>query len=219
MFGLAALVGGIGIADSINPSTLIPGLWLAGRPRARGLLGFIGGVFAIYLAGGLVLVLGPGPALIAFLRHVGPVVEHGVEAGAGIVFATVAVLSWRARNRPEGAPRRMRQLSRGAALALGAGIAAVELPTAFMYFGAISAILVAHPGAPVEVALVVAYNVLFVGPLLVVAGLRAHFGDAAEERMQAARVLLRRHAPVVLAGVAGIAGIVLGALGAGGLMA
>jgi hypothetical protein len=60
MVGLTVLVASIGLADSINPSTLVPGLWLAGKPSARGLGSFTAGVFATYLTGGLVLVLGPG---------------------------------------------------------------------------------------------------------------------------------------------------------------
>ena len=38
--------------------------------------------------------------------------------------------------------------TRASAFALGAGIMAIELPTAFMYFGAISAILAAHHPTP-----------------------------------------------------------------------
>jgi cytochrome c biogenesis protein CcdA len=218
MFGLALLVGGIGVADSVNPSTLVPGLWLAAVPRARALKSFTLGVFCVYLSGGLVLLLGPGPALIAFLRQVGPQVEHIVEAGAGLVLVTLAVLAWRSRHGHEGAARAPRQVPRGAALALGAGIAAVELPTAFMYFGALSAILVAHPAVPAEIGLVTAYNALFVGPLLIVIGVRARSGERAEARLAAARALVRHHAPRVLAAVLGVAGVVLAGLGAGGLL-
>src|SRR6476469_7121036 len=56
-----------------------------------------------------------------------------------------------ARRPRHGSPPRLRNnrassehVSRS--LTLGAGIAAVELPTAFMYFGAVSAILVSHIG-------------------------------------------------------------------------
>lgn len=212
------MVGGIGMADSVNPSTLVPGLYLASLPRARGLASFTVGVFCIYLAGGLVLVLGPGPALISALRHVGPQVEHVVEAGAGVVLATLAALAWRSRRAPDAKERARRELAPLTALALGAGIAAVELPTAFMYFGAISAILVSHTALPVEVGLVTAYNLLFVLPLMVVIAVRTCSGERAEARLATARAQLRRHAPLVLATVLGLAGITLTSLGIGGLL-
>jgi hypothetical protein len=218
MFALALLVAGIGIADSVNPSTLAPALYLASVPRARGLTSFTVGVFAVYLAGGLVLVLGPGPALIATLRDVGPQVEHVVEAGAGVVFAVLAALAWRSRHAPDDVARAQRNLAPTTALALGAGIAAVELPTAFMYFGAVSAILVAHAAVPVEVGLVTAYNALFVLPLVILIGVRARSGQRAEAWLAAARARLRRYAPRVLATVSGAAAIVLAGLGARGLL-
>ncbi len=218
MLGLSLLVGGIGVADSVNPSTLIPGLYLASLPRARGLASFTIGVFAVYLAGGLVLVLGPGPALMTALRRVGPQVEHVVEAGAGLALGLLAVLAWRSRRDPDAPRRASRELTPHTALALGAGIAAVELPTAFMYFGAVSAILVSHTALPVAVGLVTGYNLLFVLPLLLVIGVRAHSGERAETRLQAARDQLRRHAPRVLAAVLGLASVALASAGAAGLL-
>jgi cytochrome c biogenesis protein CcdA len=218
MLALSLLVAGIGMADSINPSTVVPGLYLASLPRARGLASFTVGVFGIYLAGGLVLVLGPGPDLIGALRHVGPLVDHVVEAGAGIVLAALATVAWRSRRAPDAPERAPRELAPLAALALGAGIAAVELPTAFMYFGAISAILVSHTAIPVAVGLVTAYNLLFVLPLVIVLAVRRWCGERAEARLAAARAQLRRHAPRVLASVLGLAGVALASLGAGGLV-
>src|SRR5207247_11358128 len=50
-------------------------------------------------------------------------------------------------------------------LLLGAGIMAVELPTAFPYFGALLAIL-GVKGLARQALLVVAYNIVFVAPLL-----------------------------------------------------
>ena len=49
---LMLVVASIGLADSINPSTIVPALWIASTPRAH-LLSFTIGVFAVYLAGGL----------------------------------------------------------------------------------------------------------------------------------------------------------------------
>jgi cytochrome c biogenesis protein CcdA len=219
MLALTLLVASIAVADSINPSTVVPALYLATRPRATGLGSFAAGVFAAYLAGGLVLVLGPGPALIHALRDVGPQVEHLTELCAGVVLVVVGAVTWRTRGRPGDDSRRpARDHTRGSAFALGAGIATIELPTAFMYFGAVSAIVSSHSPGVAQVALVAAYNVLFVLPLVAILALRVLAGERAERRLADAGGRLRRAAPIALAAVAGCAGAVLATLGLGGLV-
>jgi threonine/homoserine/homoserine lactone efflux protein len=217
MLALALVVSSIAIADSINPSTVLPALYLASSPRARGLASFTVGVFAVYLAGGLVLVLGPGPDLIAALHGIGPQLEHASEAAAGVVLLALAVVMWRRRRNPSAPSERThRARSRSATFALGAGISAVELPTAFVYFGAVSAIIGSHSAAAVQVSLVVAYNVLFVAPLVAILGVRLLARDRAERRLVAAGAWLRRSAPVALAGVALCAGAALLSVGVSG---
>ena len=212
LLALTLLVASVALADSINPSTLVPALYLAGAPRGRGLATYTLGVFLVYLAGGLVLVLGPGPALIHALHNAGPRFEHGVEAAAGVVALVIAVA--RARSRPaESEPRPRRFTSRGAAFALGAGISAVELPTAFLYFGAVSAILGAHDPSAVQIALVVAYNALFVLPLLAVVAFRSRI----ERRLAAVMAWIRLRAPLLLALITGAIGAALLGVGLAGL--
>src|SRR5947207_2553068 len=99
MLPLTLLVASIAIADSINPSTLVPGLWLASGSRGRGLASYTFGVFAAYLLGGVVLVFGPGPAVISALHHVRGPVEHAAQAAGGLVALAAAVAFWRSRRR------------------------------------------------------------------------------------------------------------------------
>jgi cytochrome c biogenesis protein CcdA len=168
MPALILLVASIAFADSINPSTVVPALWMAGTPRAH-LKSFALGVFAMYLAGGLVLVLGPGPALIAALRHLQGGVEHSVELIAGVAVLAIACGLWRSRAKQATVRLPQPGATRRSAFLLGAGIMAVELPTAFMYFGAISAVLASHPARLAEILLLALYNALFVAPLLLAA--------------------------------------------------
>src|SRR5437764_8405810 len=156
MLAATLLVVSVGLADSLNPSTLIPALWIARSPCRGALLSFTVGVFAVYPVCGLVVLLGPGPALIDALRHVRGPVERVVEVTGGVLVLAFAL--WRSRRRTSVERRGRGPLSRGSAFGLGAGIMAIELPTAFMYFGAIAAILAAHLAPPAEIALLVTYN-------------------------------------------------------------
>lgn len=218
MLGLTLLVASIGIADSINPSTVAPALWLASAPRARGVGFFALGVFAVYLTGGLVLVFGPGPSLIAALRHMQGPAEHALEATAGAALLGFALVLWRSRHGTRGEPRTRRSPTRASAFALGAGITAIELPTAFMYFGAISAILAARLPAPAAISLLITYNALFVAPLIAFLALRRLAGRRGEQWLAAAEVKLRTVGQRVLALVAGVAGSFLLTIGLAGLL-
>src|SRR5207253_11148571 len=62
---LVFLVVSVGLVDSLNPSTIAPALYLAtGKNAVRSLAGFTAGVFGFNLAGGVVLLLGPGRAVV-----------------------------------------------------------------------------------------------------------------------------------------------------------
>ena len=101
---------------------------------------------------------------------------------------------------------------------LGAGIMAIELPTAFMYFGAISAILAAHPATPIELSLLIAYNALFVAPLVVLLAAGRLAGPQADRWITTASERLRYLGQVVLTCVVGAAGATLLAIGLTGLL-
>jgi len=215
---LTLLVASIAVADSINPSTVVPALWMASTPRAH-LVSFTFGVFAMYLAGGLVLVFGPGPALISALHHIGGTVEHSLEAAGGVVVLAVAFGVWRSRNSERLARLPQPGCTRASAFMLGAGIMAVELPTAFMYFGAISAVLASHRAAGVEVALIVVYNALFVAPLVAILAIRRLAGERTERWLASGWTRLLGFGQLLLAGVTGGAGAVLLIIGVTGLLA
>jgi cytochrome c biogenesis protein CcdA len=137
-----------------------------------------------------------------------------VEAVVGAGALVAAALLWRAARKPADEAKPPRSVTAASAFALGAGITALELPTAFPYFGAVSAILGADSGAPTRIALVLAYNVLFVLPLVLVFALR----NRIEPRIAAILLWLRRVAPLALAAVVGVGGALLLALGAAGLL-
>ena len=179
----------IGLLDSLNPSTVAPALYLAGgtSPR-RSLVGFIAGVFCVNLAGGLVLTLGPGQAILALAPHPGFEVRRLTELALGIVTFLAAGVLWhrreRLRLRVAGKEDRIDRSS----LLVGAGITAAELPTALPYFACIAAIVDSGRPLGAQVVLLVLFNLVFVAPLLVVLALRSLLrarGVAAVARLRA----------------------------------
>jgi threonine/homoserine/homoserine lactone efflux protein len=217
MATLTLLIASIAVADSINPSTVVPAIWLASTSGSH-LVSFTFGVFVVYLIGGLVLVFGPGPALMSSMRHAGGTIEHSVQAVGGVAVLLLALGMWRSR-RSDGITRlRQRGRGRASAFALGAGIMLVELPTAFMYFAAISAVLASHAAGSIELSLLVVYNVLFVAPLVAIIVIRRHATEL--ERWLSTRwEQLLGFGQAALAGITGSVGLVLLIIGVTGLLA
>jgi hypothetical protein len=86
----------VGLADSLNPSTVGPALYLAtvGR-RGWRVTQFTIGAFAVNFVVGLVLTIGPGRLLIGLVPHPQRAVRHVIELVAGTVLLGVAVALWR----------------------------------------------------------------------------------------------------------------------------
>jgi cytochrome c biogenesis protein CcdA len=214
MLLLVLLVVSVAAVDSINPSTVVPALLYAlGAHARRDVASFAVGVFAASTAGGLVLVFGPGQALLAVVSHPRPRVVHAIEAGAGLVLVAVAIFLWLTRAAVE---RRLAQdgirRRRGAVL-LGAAIMATELPTALPYFGALVAVTEGAHSALARFLLVLAYNAVFVAPLLALLLVLAASGERGASVAASARRNLIRHAPVAFPLALGLLGAVLGVVG------
>ena len=168
MLRLIALVVSIGIADSVNPTTIAPALYLAGDQNAkRKVIQFTVAVFAVYFLGGAAIALGPGQLVLALVPHPGHHLSYVLEVVAGVAMLTAAAFLWGYRDRLGGKQTmaEFRVDGRSSAL-LGATITAVELPTAFPYFAAIAAIVGSGYDILRQVFLLVLFNVCFILPLL-----------------------------------------------------
>jgi cytochrome c biogenesis protein CcdA len=222
VLAVAVLVVTIGLADSLNPSTVGPALVIAtGKDAVPRLIAFTVGVFAVSLVGGLVLVLAPGQVLLSALPHPSPTAKHIAQLAAGVALIGLAVAAWLGRRRLARALTSDGDARTGAgvlsALGLGAGIMAVELPTAVPYFGAIGAILGSDVSAIAQVILVCIYNIAFVLPLLVVIAVRAWAGREAAGALVRMRRWLGRRAGAILASALAAAGTVLLGIGIAGI--
>ena len=199
MTALALLVLGIALVDGLNPSTIAPALVLAVRQRGVLLVAlFTLGVFVPSLAAGLLVVVGPGRALLDLVPHVGPNTKHLIEIGAGIALALLAWILWIHRGRvASGISREPPGGAQGAA-GLGAGIILAELPTAVPYFAALAAIVGSSATLAVQFALVALFNVAFVLPLLAILAVRMLAGPRSGRLLELARGALDSYLGVVL---------------------
>ncbi len=204
----------IALVDSLNPSTVGPALYLAATNHARRqIVEFALGVFAVNLIGGTLIALGPGRLLLALAPHPSAEVRHVTEVIVGGAMTVAALALWRQRRRL--AARSLPGVTRrsGPGIVLGAGIAAVELPTAYPYFAAIAAIVASDLAVVQQVAMLVLFNLAFLLPVVTVLFVVVAFGPRADRVLRAASDWLQRNWPVLLAAL----GLVVGAaiLGAG----
>jgi cytochrome c biogenesis protein CcdA len=206
--GFAAAIAGLGLVDSLNPATIAVGVLLATTERPLGrMAGYIAGIFSVYLAGGLILTLGPGSLLRKALdRPESTALDVAFLVAAAAAFAFGV---WVFLHRDVEAKLPDVAVRPGSAVALGAGMTAVDLPTAFPYFAAILAILGEDLANSTEVALVVLFNLMYVVPLVVIAVAAALLGERAPSFLTRVRAFVTRWSPVLLALLSVAAGGVL----------
>jgi cytochrome c biogenesis protein CcdA len=220
MLRLISIVISIGLADSLNPSTIAPALYLATGENARNRVAqFTAGVFAVYFVGGAAIAVGAGQLIRPLLPHPHHHITSIIEIAVGTAMIAAAAMIWRhratlaRRDPPDFDPQGK------SSWVLGASITAVELPTAFPYFAAIAAIVGSGLGPVRDLVLLLLFNVCFVLPLLGIVGILTFADDRAEQMLATAREFLQRHWPTVLAGLALVAGLFVVTLGVTGLAA
>ena len=209
----------IGLGDSLNPTTLGPAMYLVtiDHPRRR-LSEFMAGVFAVNLLGGLVIMLGPGQLLLSLVPRPDPTTKHIIELVAGAALLVIAVLLWSGR---QALGRRKPPVFKGnrrSGVWLGAGIAAVELPTALPYFAAIAVIVGSDAAIPGQVAALLVYNAAFLAPIGAMLVTVLILGDAAKQPLARVNHWVLGHWPTVLAALASLIGVCIFLLGLAGLV-
>lgn len=219
MLRLLGLVISVGIADSLNPSTIGPALYIATHERGRRhVLHFTLAVFAVYLLAGTLIAAGPGELLLSVIPHPRHQVRYIAETAGGVVLMVVAGALWRNRaalaskEMPGGAPR-----GRSSAL-LGASITFVELPTAFPYFAVLAALVGSGVGFPREVGLLLIFNVLFILPLLGIIVVLTVAGERSQRLLIRGREFVAARWPHVLSALLLAAGTFVVLLGVSGLV-
>lgn len=218
MLRLLGIVVSIGLADSMNPSTIAPGLYLALGERARtDVIQFTFGVFAVNFVGGAVIALGPGQVILHLLPHPHATAKHILETVAGVVMLIAAGVLWGKRRslRRRALPSPSAQGK--SAILLGATISAVELPTAFPYFAAIAAIVGSGVGTVSQLFALALYNIAFTLPLILMIVVLEFADDKAKRIIESGRDWLQAHWPTLVAALALVAGVFVTLLGVTGL--
>jgi cytochrome c biogenesis protein CcdA len=209
----------VGLADSLNPSTVGPALYIAtGGHRAWRVMQFTIGVFSVNFVGGIVLTIGPGRLLLGLVPHPQGTVRHVIELAAGVGLLVVAAAIFMGRRSLARRELPGRGGSGGSAFVTGGSIAAIELPTAAPYFAVIAGIVASSASVPQEIGLLVLYNVAFVVPLLAIIAVILLAGSRADPWLQKGGDWLQRRWPVVLASLLIFVGSVLAILGGSGLV-
>jgi cytochrome c biogenesis protein CcdA len=218
MLRLIGLMVSVGLADSLNPTTIAPALYLATNERdARSQVAeFTMAVFLVYLIGGLAIALGPGQLLLALVPRPSKHLGYVLEIVAGVAMLTGGVFLWSYREHlSHRKPPEMKPRGRSSAL-LGATITAVELPTAFPYFAAIFAVVGSGQDVVRQTLLIVLFNVCFIAPLLGIVATLTFAGPEAVRFLVRGREFLERRWPIVLGTLALLAGVFVTLLGVTG---
>ena len=219
MLRLAALVFTVGLADSLNPSTVGPALYLTtGSHRVVRVATLTAGFFTVNLVAGLVLTVGPGRLIVGLVPHPRRTLVHALELVAGIALVAAAFALWLARRRLARRALPMRGGGRRSAWVAGASIAAIELPTAAPYLAVIAAVAASSASVPETIAMLTVFNVAFVLPLLAIIALLLLAGPRADPLLEKCGAWLQRSWPVVLASLLLVVGGGLTVTGAVGLI-
>ena len=218
MLRVVGVVVTIALVDSLNPSTIAPAMYLASGERARrSVLEFTFAVFLTHLAGGVILVLGPGRLLVSVITDLGTTVQHLGELALGLGLVVAGSLSWHHRARLARKEMPNPNPKRRSSVLLGASIIIVELPTAFPYFAAIATILATGKAVVGQIAAVLLYNVCFVLPLIAILATLLTTGNRAQRILENRREQLQRRWPTALAGLLLAGGALLITIAAIGL--
>jgi hypothetical protein len=209
---LALAVVAIAAPDSLNPSLIVAAVFLTlGAHPVRRSLMFTIAAFVVTLAGGLAIALGLADLILALLPKLSRTAKYDVITAVGVLLMCGGVVLWWRRDALASEPSSSRRepAEGGSAVLMGAGIAGIELLTAFPYFAAIAMVLGASVSAAGKVFLLVLYNLVYVLPLIAIVVVRAIMGEKGAQLLVPVSDWIETHWPAVAAPIAGLVGAAL----------
>jgi hypothetical protein len=166
----------------------------------------------------VLVVVGPGGALLDLVPQIGDRAKHLLEIGGAVALGALAWTLWIHRGRVSATMSRKTPGGAAGAAGLGAGIMLAELPTALPYFAALAAIVGSSASLATQLELVALFNVAFILPLLAILGLRVLAGPRSEPLLELTRGALNRYVGVVLPCAVALLALVLLVVGVTGLV-
>ncbi len=199
MLKLVVAVVAIALPDCINPSLIGAELFVATGPHPRRRTAvFTLAAWTVTLVFGLAVALGLGDLILSLLPRPGATLKYALIAAAGLVLVLGGAAVWiRREGLASSKPLDDRRTSGGSAGLIGAGIAGLELLTAFPYFAAIAMIVGSGVSNAAKLSLLVLYCVVYTLPLIAIAVLFALTGKRAERVLRPAGDWLLAHWPVI----------------------
>lgn len=175
----------LAVVDSLNPTLFMAQFYLFTTPQpvAR-TVGYIAGILAANIAGGLLLLAGLRVFLVDLLAAVDPSALAWIQLIAGVGFVGFG-LWYKADAGAEFETKKPRSLRPIHTFLLGMVVMANELTTALPYFVAIERIGVADLAAPGRLLAILLYNLIFAVPLVVFLWLFVRYGSRFEGQIAA----------------------------------
>jgi cytochrome c biogenesis protein CcdA len=209
MLKLAVAVVAIALADCVNPSLIGGELFVAtGQHPRRQTIAFTAAAWTVTFVFGLALALGLGDLILSLVPKPGSTVKYALIISAGIVLVVGGVVVWiRRRALVSAEASDDRRGSHRPATLMGAGIAGLELLTAFPYFAAIAMIAGSGVSDPGKLSLLVLYCVIYTLPLIAIAAVIAVLGERAERILRPMGDWLSARWPMVVAPLTAAFGI------------
>ena len=212
---LAITVVAIALPDCINPSLIGGELFVATgeRPRWRTAT-FTLAAWAVTFLFGVAFALGLGDLILSLVPKPGATVKYALIAAAGFLLTVGGTVVWiRRRSLASSDSAADRRTLHGSPALIGAGIAGLELLTAFPYFAAIALIVGSGVSITGKLSLLVLYCVIYTLPLIVIAAVVAVMGKRAESTLQPLGDWLYAHWPSIVGPLTAAIGIAVLAFG------
>ena len=215
MLKLVVAVVAIALPDCINPSLIGGELFVATGPRPRRrTAAFTVAAWTVTFVLGVAFALGLGDLILSLVPKPGATLKYSLITAAGLVLVIVGTGIWiRRRALAQSQATQSLHKSHGSSVLIGAGIAGLELATAFPYFAAIAMIVGSGVSDAAKLSLIALYCVVYALPLIAITAVVALKGDSAERILQPIGDWLMAHWPAIVGPLTAAIGIGLLALG------
>lgn len=184
---LYALIGGLALADSLNPATIVTVLLILISPMPRPVLTAL-----IFVTAAAATVFGVGAVIYFSSAAAASSLEGGLDWLRRIAFTIAAIALMvaafkRLSDRPRRAPSLPTWFTPWTALPLGFVVTGADLPNAFPYFIAIERLVSAEVSSAAAMAVLGVYAVIYCLPCLIILGIGVALHERVRPRLDALR--------------------------------